>query len=121
MHPRSRHATGGRSEAKLTHATAPTRFLPRRRAASRWGPVRPEPSSAATLRAIAQHGPRAFYEGDVAADMVATLRAARRPAHRGGLRATAATAAEFVEPDHASTGAACDVWQCPPNGQGCWC
>ncbi|HET9019004.1 MAG TPA: gamma-glutamyltransferase, partial [Acetobacteraceae bacterium] len=34
-----------------------------------------QPALAATLRAIAARGARAFYEGEIAADMVATLRA----------------------------------------------
>ena len=75
-----------------------------------------QPELAETLKKIAKHGSRAFYEGEVAADMVATLRA------RGGLHteqdfAEGRTGAEFVTPittkyrDH-------DVWQCPPNGSG---
>jgi gamma-glutamyltranspeptidase/glutathione hydrolase len=71
---------------------------------------------AATLKAIAKHGSRAFYEGEIAADMVATLRA------KGGLHteadfAAGRAAAEFVEPirlDYRGH----TVWQCPPNGQG---
>ena len=71
---------------------------------------------AATLRTIAKEGARGFYEGPVAADMVATLRAL------GGLHteadfAAGRSVAEFVEPIHASWNGY-DVWQCPPNGQG---
>ncbi len=44
----------------------------------------------ATLRTIAAHGSRGFYEGEVAADMVATLRA------RGGLQ----TEADFAARPH---------------------
>ena len=76
---------------------------------------------AATLRAIARHGSKAFYEGPVAADIVATLRA------RGGLHteedfANGRTAAQFVDPitiawNGANTTGR-QVWQCPPNGQG---
>ena len=70
----------------------------------------------ATLRKIAKHGARAFYEGDVAADIVATLRA------KGGLHteddfARGRTVAEFVDPislDYRGR----TIWQCPPNGQG---
>ncbi len=80
------------------------------------GEVMRQPALAATLRAIARHGARAFYEGPIAADMVATLRG------RGGLHtesdfAAGRTAANFVEPIsigwHGMT-----VWQCPPNGSG---
>jgi gamma-glutamyltranspeptidase / glutathione hydrolase len=56
-----------------------------------------QPELGRTLRAIAAKGARAFYEGEIAADMVATLRAL------GGLHteedfAAAVSMAEFVEP-----------------------
>jgi gamma-glutamyltranspeptidase/glutathione hydrolase len=75
-----------------------------------------QPQLAQTLKAIARSGPAAFYEGEVAADMVATLRA------RGGLHteddfAAARTAAHFVAPIHAGW-RGYQVWQCPPNGSG---
>ena len=75
-----------------------------------------QPALAQTLRTIAARGSRGFYEGEVAADMVATLRA------RGGLQteedfARGRTAAEFVEPIRASW-RGYEVWQCPPNGSG---
>ena len=75
-----------------------------------------QPALAATLRAIAARGARAFYEGEIAADMVATLRA------RGGLHtqadfAAGATAAQFVDPIRIGWRGH-DVWQCPPNGSG---
>lgn len=75
-----------------------------------------QPQLAETLRAIAKHGARAFYEGPIAADMVATLRA------KGGLHTEADFAAglkgaEFVTPIH-SAWRGYDVYQCPPNGQG---
>jgi len=41
-------------------------------------PVLQSAEYAATLRRLAQHGPRAFYEGEIAADLVARARA-RRP------------------------------------------
>ncbi len=71
---------------------------------------------AGTLRAIARQGARAFYEGEAAADMVATLRA------QGGLHteadfAAGRNSAEFVAPIHAAW-RGMDVWQCPPNGSG---
>jgi len=69
-----------------------------------------------TLRAIAKNGARAFYEGPIAADMVATLRA------HGGVHAEADFAAglrgaELVSPIHAGW-RGYEVWQCPPNGSG---
>ena len=71
---------------------------------------------AATLRAVAAGGARAFYEGAVAADMTAALRA------HGGTHTEADFAAglggsEFVEPIHAAW-RGYDIWQCPPNGSG---
>jgi gamma-glutamyltranspeptidase / glutathione hydrolase len=93
-----------------THA-----FLPGGKA-PRAGDMFRNPALAETLQAIARHGARAFYEGPVAADMVATLRA------RGGLHteadfAAGLTNAEFVEPISLSW-RGYDVFQCPPNGQG---
>jgi gamma-glutamyltranspeptidase/glutathione hydrolase len=75
-----------------------------------------QPQLAATLRAIAKGGARAFYEGEIAADMVATLRA------RGGLHteadfAAGRAAAQFVAPIHRSW-QGMEIWQCPPNGSG---
>ncbi len=75
-----------------------------------------QPQLAATLRAIASGGARAFYEGPIAADMVATLRA------RGGLHTEADFAAglhgaEFVTPIQTQWNGY-DVFQCPPNGSG---
>ena len=75
-----------------------------------------QPALAETLRAIARHGAKAFYEGPVAEDMVATLRA------RGGLHteedfAAGLHNAEFVDPITLNW-KGYDVFQCPPNGQG---
>jgi len=75
-----------------------------------------QPQLAATLRAIGRNGARAFYEGEVAADIVATLRA------RGGLHteedfANGRTAAHFVDPIRIGWRGH-EVWQCPPNGSG---
>ncbi|MFL5255795.1 MAG: gamma-glutamyltransferase [Rhodopila sp.] len=75
-----------------------------------------QPALAETLRAIAKHGAKAFYEGPIAADMVATLR------ERGGLHTEEDFArglhnAEFVNPITLNW-RGYDVYQCPPNGQG---
>ncbi|MEO8713738.1 MAG: gamma-glutamyltransferase, partial [Acetobacteraceae bacterium] len=71
---------------------------------------------AETLRAIARDGARAFYEGPVAADMVATLRI------HGGLHtetdfAAGLRSAAFVDPIHAAWRGH-EIFQCPPNGTG---
>jgi gamma-glutamyltranspeptidase/glutathione hydrolase len=72
------------------------------------------PRLAATLRRIAQDGPRGFYEGPVARDMVETLRA------RGGLHTLedfAGAAPEWVTPI-TTRYRGYDVYECPPSGQG---
>lgn len=75
-----------------------------------------QPELGRTLRAIGERGPRAFYEGEVAADMVATLRAA------GGLHTEedfyrGLDVAEFVDPISIPW-RGMEVFQCPPNGSG---
>ncbi|HTW26056.1 MAG TPA: gamma-glutamyltransferase family protein [Acetobacteraceae bacterium] len=75
-----------------------------------------QPALAATLRRIGRDGARAFYEGEVAAEMAAALRA------RGGLQteadfAAGRTAAEFVAPIRLPW-KGYEVWECPPNGSG---
>ena len=75
-----------------------------------------QPALAETLRAIARHGAEAFYQGPIAADMVATLR------QRGGLHTEEDFAkglhnADFVDPIMLHW-KGYDVYQCPPNGQG---
>ncbi len=75
-----------------------------------------QPAQAQTLRRIAAGGAAAFYEGEVAARMVATLR------ERGGLHteedfAAMRSAVQFVTPIGARW-CGVDVWECPPNGSG---
>jgi gamma-glutamyltranspeptidase / glutathione hydrolase len=78
------------------------------------GEVMRYPSLAATLRRIANDGRDAFYEGEIAADMLATLQA------KGSLltgQDFAATRADWVTPistDFHGT----DIWEIPPSGQG---
>jgi gamma-glutamyltranspeptidase/glutathione hydrolase len=75
-----------------------------------------QPELGKTLRAIGKHGARAFYTGEIAADMVAALRAA------GGLHteedfAEGQNVANFVDPISRSW-RDMEVFQCPPNGSG---
>jgi gamma-glutamyltranspeptidase/glutathione hydrolase len=73
-----------------------------------------QPALAATLRSIGQEGRAAFYEGPVAAEMVAVL------AERGGVHGVedfAGQQGEYVEPIRTSYRGH-DVHECPPNGQG---
>ncbi len=104
----------GRLEDKLrkngAHAFLPGGHAPKP------GDLFRQPALAETLRAIAARGARAFYEGPVAADIVATLRA------HGGLHteqdfAAGLHNAEFVEPITLNW-RGYDVYQCPPNGSG---
>jgi gamma-glutamyltranspeptidase/glutathione hydrolase len=83
-------------------------------AAPQPGALHRQPALAAALRAIAEEGPSAFYQGWIARDMVDTLRAA------GGVHALedfSDFAPEYVRPIHGSY-RGYEVWQCPPNGQG---
>jgi len=73
-----------------------------------------QPVLAATLRGIAERGSRAFYEGPVAAEMAAVVRA------KGGLLSEedlAAVSADWVTPISTSY-RGYDVLEIPPNGQG---
>ena len=72
------------------------------------------PALGATLRAIAKDGARAFYEGEIAAEMAATVRG------QGGFLSEedlAAVAADWVTPLSVSYGGY-DVLEIPPSGQG---
>jgi gamma-glutamyltranspeptidase/glutathione hydrolase len=103
-----------RLEAKL-RKNGSDQFLPGGNAPPE-GSIFVQPALAETLRAIARHGAKAFYEGPIAADIVATLRA------KGGLHteadfAAALNNADFVEPITLNWRGH-DVYQIPPNGQG---
>ena len=72
------------------------------------------PALAATLKAIAKDGPRAFYEGPIAKDMVTTLNARGSvlsledfAAHRGEVQTPISTNYRGL-----------DLTELPPNGQG---
>jgi gamma-glutamyltranspeptidase/glutathione hydrolase len=78
------------------------------------GDLHRQPLLAATLRKIAQGGSTAFYQGAIAADMVAKLRAL------GGLHTEedfASAQGEYVAPISAPYRGH-RVYECPPNGQG---
>lgn len=78
------------------------------------GAVFRAPGQAEVLRRIAQNGARAFYEGEVAEDMAAALRAA------GGVHTLADFAAIDCRSDAPISGAyqGHDLIEHPPNGQG---
>ena len=103
-----------RLEAKLRKNGA-DHFLPGGKGPAP-GDMFEQPALAETLRAVARHGAKAFYEGPIAADMVKTLR------EKGGLHteadfAAGLHAADFVEPISLNW-RGYDVFECPPNGQG---
>lgn len=96
-----------------TNEVAKEIFLPQGRALQA-GEVHRQPALAATLRAIAAQGRAGFYEGDVAEDMVKTLR------DLGGLHTKedfAAAAGEYVTPVKTNYRGV-DIYQMPPNNQG---
>src|SRR5437016_9357352 len=99
---------------KLKNGTNTERYLLPHGKPAVAGDVIQQPELGKTLRAIAKNGRDAFYTGEIAADMVETLRGI------GGLHTLedfAAHSTETTSPigtmykDH-------DVWQCPPNGPG---
>jgi gamma-glutamyltranspeptidase/glutathione hydrolase len=102
------------AEPKL-RATGAASFLPGGVAPAR-GHCFAQPALADTMRAIARGGAAAFYEGPVAADMVATLHA-RGGVHTAEDFAAGRDAAAFVAPISLRW-RGYDVVQCPPNGQG---
>jgi gamma-glutamyltranspeptidase/glutathione hydrolase len=72
------------------------------------------PALAGTLRRIAAHGPEAFYRGELAERMVGFLNEA------GGFHSMddfATAGGEFIEPISTAYGE-CQIYECPPNGQG---
>ena len=73
-----------------------------------------QPELGKTLRAIAKDGRDAFYTGEIAADMVETLRGI------GGLHTLEDFAAHSTETTSpiGTIYKGHDVWQCPPNGPG---
>jgi gamma-glutamyltranspeptidase/glutathione hydrolase len=78
------------------------------------GEKRADPALARTFEKIAQNGVRAFYEGEVAEEIVRELR------RLGGSHEAedfAAHRSDYVAPVSASY-CGHDVYECPPNGQG---
>ena len=98
---------------KLKHPGAAKHYLPGGRAPQE-GDIVKLPALAATLKAIAKDGPRAFYQGPIAQDMVETLAALGAALtvedfanHRG----------EAVTPISTNY-RGIDLVEIPPNGQG---
>lgn len=78
------------------------------------GTLHRQPLLAKTLRILAATGARTFYEGEIAENLVATLR------EQGGLHQIddfAEYSPEYVQPISSSY-RDYELWECPPNGQG---
>jgi gamma-glutamyltranspeptidase/glutathione hydrolase len=115
VHPRV-HSDWEAATPKLKKNAAAARNFLKDGRAPEVGDIFYQKALGKTLRAIGEHGARAFYEGEVAADMVAALRAAGGT-HTEADFANGLDVAEFVEPIHANW-KGLDVYQCPPNGSG---
>ena len=103
-----------RTKDRLTNSPgAAMHFLPQG-TAPKAGDVVKFPALAKTLWAIGERGPRAFYEGDIADDIVATLKA------MGGVLTAEDFAAHRGEEATPLTSnyRGLDVVELPPNGQG---
>ncbi len=107
-------ADWSRNRAKLeSNPAAKAHYLPGG-VAPQIGDRRDQPALGKTLRRIAREGRAAFYEGEVAEEIVSVLQGL------GGVHSVsdfAANAPEDVTPISTSYGGH-DVLECPPNGQG---
>ena len=72
------------------------------------------PGQAEVLRRIAKNGRDAFYQGEIAEDMCAALKAAGGVHTVEDFAATAATHTDPIKGDYKGT----DLWEHPPNGHG---
>src|SRR5204862_4930581 len=99
---------------KLKNGTNTERYLLPHGKPAAAGDVIRQPELGKTLRAIAGKGRDAFYTGEIAADMVDTLRGI------GGLHTLEDFAAHGTETTSpiGTMYKGHDVWQCPPNGPG---
>jgi gamma-glutamyltranspeptidase / glutathione hydrolase len=95
------------------HPATAACFLPAGRPPS-IGDIHRQPALASTLRAIAARGRAGFYQGEVAEDIVTTLR------EIGGCHTLEDFAHQdsIYEPPISTSFAGVDVLECPPNGQG---
>src|ERR1700736_310221 len=99
---------------KLKNGTNTPRYLLPHGRPMLAGEVLHQPELGKTLRAIAANGRDAFYSGEIAEDMVETLRGI------GGLHTLEDFAAHGTETTSpiGTIYKGHDVWQCPPNGPG---
>ena len=104
--------TGSATRPRRRDAAAAAQFLPGGRCAGT-GDRHQQPGARPQRCAASPNGRDAFYEGDVAADIVATLRAAGRPARRGRFRRLSPSTPPISAGYRGTT-----LLECPPNGQG---
>src|SRR5258707_2057086 len=99
---------------KLKNGTNTARYLLPHGKPAVAGDVIHQPDLGKPLRTIAKNGRDAFYTGEIAADMVDTLRGI------GGLHTLEDFAAHSTETTSpiGTIYKGHDVWQCPPNGPG---
>lgn len=111
--PRVAHDWQVYADRLRNHAPAAAHFLPGDKPLA-LGDRFANPALAATLRKIAAEGRDAFYKGEVAEDIVATLKAC------GGLHEVAdfADHATIVTEPISASYRGHTVHECPPNGQG---
>ena len=102
-----------RSGAFLRSAVNAEEYLPKG-APPRAGQVVRLPGLAATLRAIAEGGPDAFYSGPIAEAIVSTLQEQGGLMTLDDLKKHRSTWDEPIQTDYRGI----TVYECPPNGQG---
>jgi gamma-glutamyltranspeptidase / glutathione hydrolase len=111
--PRAAHDWERYGERIARHGTGVPVYLPGGRAPAA-GDRLAHPALAMTLRRVAKEGRSAFYEGEVADELVSVLRAMGSLIDHEDL---AASRADYVEPISAPYRGSI-LWECPPNGQG---
>jgi len=82
--------------------------------APRAGEIFRNPGLARTLRAVAEGGRKAFYEGPIAASIADAVQTAGGVLSRGDLASHCSTWDKPIS----TTYRGLRVWECPPNGQG---
>jgi gamma-glutamyltranspeptidase/glutathione hydrolase len=111
--PRVAHDWAGMVDKLAPHAGSAKHYLVNGRAPE-VGHVMRFPALAATLKAIAQGGAKAFYEGDIAADITATVQAVGGDLVAHDLARHSGDVVTPISTNYRGL----DVVELPPNGQG---
>jgi gamma-glutamyltranspeptidase/glutathione hydrolase len=104
----------GNSAARLKASPTPSDVLLPGGNAPRIGDMHRQPALAATLRRIAREGRSAFYEGEIAEEIVGVLRGLGGWHTLQDFKENRCEYVETVETDYHGA----RVLECPPNGQG---